>query len=348
MTKLVVSSLRKSAGKTSLIIGLAKAIEKNFGYIKPIGDRLLYRKKRLWDYDSALLTNIFGLNENPEDITIGFEHSKLRYIYDEKTTKEKLIEIAEKTGKGKEHLFIEGGKNLTYGTYVYLDAISVAENLDGRLILVLSGNQDTITDEVAFLKKYTSLHQNKVFRGVIFNKVQDVDDFKDTHLEAIEEMGVPVLGTIPYKHKMTYLSVDRISEALLAKVLAGETALSNVIKRVFIGAMSANAALRNPLFKTEGKLIITGGDREDMILAALREDTDTAAIVLTNNVVPSSQTISRAAERNVPLLLAPKDTFQAAKVCDDMEPLITKSTTEKIDAITKLVKEHVDIKRLLE
>jgi BioD-like phosphotransacetylase family protein len=61
MEKVIVASMRESAGKTGVIVGLAKALGKKIGYIKPFGDRLLYRKKRLWDYDSALITDIFGL-----------------------------------------------------------------------------------------------------------------------------------------------------------------------------------------------------------------------------------------------------------------------------------------------
>ena len=68
----------------------AKPLGNKFGYLKPFGDRLIYRKKRLWDYDSALITNIFGLEQSSEDMTIGFEHSKLRYMYDEARTKNKL------------------------------------------------------------------------------------------------------------------------------------------------------------------------------------------------------------------------------------------------------------------
>ena len=55
MKSLIIASTREGAGKTSLMIGLTRAIEKRFGYVKPLGDRPLYRKKRLWDYDAALL-----------------------------------------------------------------------------------------------------------------------------------------------------------------------------------------------------------------------------------------------------------------------------------------------------
>ena len=71
MKKIVVASTHKEAGKTSLIIGLSKILEGkglSIGYMKPIGDRLLYQNKRLWDFDAALVTNVLNLTESPENI----------------------------------------------------------------------------------------------------------------------------------------------------------------------------------------------------------------------------------------------------------------------------------------
>ena len=90
MKKIIIGSVSENAGKTSFIVGLGKVIGRKFCYLKPFGDRLIYRKKRLWDYDSALITNIFGLEQSSDEMTIGFEHSKLRYMYDEAGTKAKL------------------------------------------------------------------------------------------------------------------------------------------------------------------------------------------------------------------------------------------------------------------
>ena len=61
MDKVIIASTRKSAGNTSVIVGIAGALKKNFGYMKPFGDRLLYRKKQSWDYDSnsPFITNLW-------------------------------------------------------------------------------------------------------------------------------------------------------------------------------------------------------------------------------------------------------------------------------------------------
>jgi BioD-like phosphotransacetylase family protein len=343
MDKLVIASMRSGAGKTSFIIGLTQALNKKIGYMKPFGDRLLYRKKRLWDYDSALMAAIFGLKEDPENITIAFEHSKIRYMYDEKETEEKLVEMAANTGEGKDILLVEGGKDLTYGISVFLDAVSIAKYLKSRLLLVISGDDDCIVDDIAFLKKYVDM-KDVNFGGVVVNKVQDTEDFRNIHLNSITRMGVPVLGVIPHETELTYLSVGYLSEFLFAKVLAGEGGLVNVAKNIFVGALSANAALRNPLFKKENKLIITGGDRTDMILAAL--ESDTAGIVLTNNILPPPSIISKAADRNIPLLLVSSDTYLTAKQIDDLEPLLTKDDTEKIQLLGDLIREHVNIEEI--
>jgi BioD-like phosphotransacetylase family protein len=37
MDKLVIASVDKGAGKTSLLIGLGRALGKPFGYLKPFG-----------------------------------------------------------------------------------------------------------------------------------------------------------------------------------------------------------------------------------------------------------------------------------------------------------------------
>jgi hypothetical protein len=144
--------MSEGAGKTSLIVGLGKAIGQKFGYLKPFGDRLIYRKKRLWDYDAALITNIFELEQSSEDMTIGFEHSKLRYMYDEASTKAKLLEMARNLGGDKQILFIEGGKDLTYGTSIRLDTCALARHAGSKLILVVSGDEGTVLDDISFLK----------------------------------------------------------------------------------------------------------------------------------------------------------------------------------------------------
>ena len=340
MKNIIIGSVNENAGKTSFIVGLGRAISgKKFGYLKPFGDRLLYRKKRLWDHDTALITNIFGLEQSSEDMTIGFEHSKLRYMYDEASTKAKLQEMADNLGNANEVLFVEGGKDLTYGTSVRLDTLSLARYINGKLIIVVSGDEGTVIDDVTFIKKYVAMAG--IDYGVVINKVSNLEDYRNNYLRDIKEMGVNVLGVIPFEQDLTYVPVSYIAEKLQARIIAGESGLNRKVKNVFVGAMSGDAASRLPLWKKESKLVITGGDRSDMMVAAL--DQTTSGIVLTNNIIPPHNIIAKASDMNIPILLVPFDTFLAAKTLDDMVPLLTKDDTERIELLQKLIEQNINI-----
>jgi BioD-like phosphotransacetylase family protein len=345
MHKFVVTSLRPSAGKTSVIIGIAKALNQRIGYIKPFGERFLYRKKRLWDYDAALITNIFGLKENPEDMSIGFHHSKLLYMLDEQTTKEKLHELLGSVGMDKDLFFAECGKDITYGTSVHLDAIALARQLDAPLIVVASGDEDTILDDLVFMTKYIQFNGIRV-KGVIINKVPNVADFCDTKLPKIKQQGVNVLGVIPFYRELPCFSVNYLADRLFAKVVTGEENLKRTVKTIFIGSMSAGAALKSPLFQEESKLVITSGDRSDMIVAAL--GSNATAIILTNNIMPPANLIAKAAKLEIPLLLVSADTYEIARQIECLESLPTKDDSEKIALIEQMVKTHVDLPALLQ
>ncbi|MBN1532236.1 MAG: AAA family ATPase [Spirochaetes bacterium] len=340
MNRIVISSLREGAGKTSIIVGLMSALKKNFGYIKPFGDRLIYKRKRNWDYDSNLIIDIFGLSEDPESITLGFDHAKLKYVYDEEGVRNTLVKIAENVGREKDLLVIEGGKDITYGSSLHLDSISVAKYLKGALYVVVSGDSDTIIDDITYLKEYVNM-SGCDFRGVLINKLKDIDEFEDIYIKDIRDIGVPVAGIIPFKEQLTHFTVSYLAEKLYAKVIAGEAGLGNIVKNIFVGAMSTDETMRNPLFNKDNKFLITSGDRNDMILAAL--ESETVGILLTNNILPPSTIISRAAERRVPLLLVTSDTYQVTRQIDGMEALLTKDNQERIRLLAQLTEKYINL-----
>jgi BioD-like phosphotransacetylase family protein len=343
MKNIIIGSVSENAGKTSLIVGLAKALGSKFSYIKPFGDRLIYRKKRLWDYDSAIITNIFGLEQSSEEMTIGFEHSKLHYMYDEAGTKNKLLDMAKKLSNGKDPLIIEGGKNLMYGSSIRLDTISIARYTEGKLILVISGDEGTIIDDITFVKKYVDMAG--IDYGVIINKVTNLEDYKNTFLKEIKNLGVKVIGVVPFEAELTHVAMSYLAEKLQARVLAGEAGLKRRVHNIFVGSMSGDAAIAYPQFKLPNKLAICSGDRSDYIVGAL--ESNASGIILTNNVLPPQNLISKAADLEIPMLLVPYTTFETAKQVDDAVPLLTKDDTEHIQLLKKLVEKNVDIQSIV-
>ncbi|MEA3287972.1 MAG: DRTGG domain-containing protein [Candidatus Marinimicrobia bacterium] len=343
MKNIIVTSLRKDAGKTSVIVGLAKNSSQQMGYLKPFGDRLLYRKKRLWDFDAAVCTVAMGAKEPPEAMSIGFDHSKLRFMYDADSTAEKVREIATLNSQDKDIMLVESGTELNRGLSVHLDALSLCKYLDGELLVVLSGTNDQICDDAYALKRILEDSDVKL-TGVIINKVRDIEDFKMVYREHFEALHLPLLGIIPFMETLTHPTMQFLTDLFFAKVLAGDKGLSNTIMNVVVGAMSADAVLRVQRFSKESKLVITSGDRSDMILAAL--DTQAAGIILTNNILPPPNIIAKASAVNIPLLLVAQDTFHAAKKVDNLIPLLAKDDLDKMELLEQLLKEHVNISDL--
>lgn len=342
MKNIIIGSVSENAGKTSFIVGLGKTLGKKFAYLKPFGDRLIYRKKRLWDYDSALVTNIFGLDQSSDDITLGFEHSKLRYMYDEAGTKNKVQEMARNLASNP-MLVVEGGMDLCYGSSIKLDTLSLVKYLGGRLILVVSGDEGTVIDQITFVKKYIDM--GDIDWSVIINKVNNLEDYKANHLRDVKEMGVKVLGVIPNEPKLTQVPMSYIAEKLQARVISGDGGLNKKANKILVGSMGGDTATRYPLWKSENKLAITSGDRSDYIVAAL--ESSTSGVILTNNFLPPQNIISMAAEKNIPMLLVPFDTFTTAKQVDDMVPLLTKDDAERIDILHNLISTNIDIKAIV-
>ena len=339
MDKVVIASLRKSAGKTSAVVGISAALNKKIAYLKPFGERIVYHNKRLWDYDAALISDIFALREDPVDMSIGFDHSKLRYTYNKEGTQQKLLQAIANIGRDKGVLFIEAGSDLAYGSSVHLDALSLAKYTGSKLLIIVSGGEDSILDDMVHLKNHLET-AGVALGGIIINKVQDFDQFQSTHLPIINHFGIRVMGVIPYRSELSCFSVQHLANSLYARIITGEGGLKKIVKNIVIGAWSAQVFMQDPLFKKSNKLVITGGDRADMILASL--ESDTSGIILTNNILPPSNIIYKAEERNIPLLMVSTDTYQTARQIENLEPLMTKDDVEKIELLKQLFEKYVN------
>lgn len=344
MKSVVFASVKEGSGKTSIMIGIMAAMKNKFGYIKPIGDRLIYKRKRNRDYDSNLIINLFGLSEEPENITLGFDHSKLRFMYHDEEIRKAVVELKERAGKDRDVVFIESGKDIFYGASIKLDSLSLARYTDSSLVLIVGGEYESILDELTFIKRNFDIKDISM-SSVIINKVQDTDEFKSLHLKDIQAMGFNVLGVLPFKESLTNYTVSYLANRLYAKVVAGENGMDKIIKNIFVGAMSTGKSLRNPLYNKENKFLITSGDRSDMIVAAI--ESDSVGVLLTNNILPPSNIISMANDKNIPLLLVTMDTYAAARQVGRMETLLTIDHEQAIQLLKEMATNYINIDELV-
>jgi uncharacterized protein len=99
---------------------------------------------------------------------------------------------------------------------------------------------------------------------------------------------------------LSSVTIAEIVEELSGTVLSAEENVDQIAESFMVGAMGQDKAMR--FFRRRPrKVVVTGGDRSDVQLAAL--ETDTRALVLTGDLPPSAHVLSRAEELGVPMVL---------------------------------------------
>jgi len=119
---------------------------------------------------------------------------------------------------------------------------------------------------------------------------------------------------------------------------------------VVVGAMSSQNAIS--YFK-RGVLLITPGDREDLIVTAGtamagKNAERLAGIVLTGNLRPNQTALKVIREMSIPVLLTEQDSYEVASVVHDLTVKTRPADAEKILVIRDLIAKNVDLGKILQ
>jgi BioD-like phosphotransacetylase family protein len=154
---------------------------------------------------------------------------------------------------------------------------------------------------------------------------------------------------LPHQPMLSNPTLSSVRDELQAEVLAGHERIHNIVEETVVGAMAAQNAARH--FKP-GVLIITPGDREDIILAAAtsshaQSERQIAGLVLTGGVRPTASVMRILVEAPFPVLLVKADSYVVASTVHDMTVKTHAQDVDKIDMIRDLIARYVDVKKIL-
>jgi BioD-like phosphotransacetylase family protein len=183
--------------------------------------------------------------------------------------------------------------------------------------------------------------------GVIANKVlpDKLDQTRHYMSKALNRMGLPLFGVIPYAPRLTWPTVQQVADRLKAKIINGHNNVHNPVRDIVIGAMTPHNALS---FIEDQSFLIVPGDRDDLVLAAmsfdlLREDIDLSGILFTGGILPQPQTIDLLTRTDTPVLIVDNPTYEVAARIQKLTVKIQVKDDEKIQIAANLVREHVDL-----
>ncbi|TAN59076.1 hypothetical protein EPN16_08020, partial [bacterium] len=190
--------------------------------------------------------------------------------------------------------------------------------------------------------------------GVIINKVKQdkFDRIRKIVKKGLNRLGVNLLGVMPYQPMLSYPTMRQIREETNFEIFSGKSCLDNHIAKTVIGAMEPHDALN---YITEHSLLITPGDREDLIMTAIGLHiskakscpTQIAGMILTGGFMPHPEVIKVIKSTNIPVFLTEKDTYACASLIHDLTVKIRPGDSRKIEAVKNMVRDYVAIDEIL-
>jgi BioD-like phosphotransacetylase family protein len=189
--------------------------------------------------------------------------------------------------------------------------------------------------------------------GAVINKVNPdkMEMLRDYATRGLAKLGLPLLGMIPMHTELWKPTVNQACLRVKGEFIAGAQHKRRRIARIGVGAMSARNAgkLLQP-----GTLVITPGDRDDIIELVLNEDArngnraSLAGVVLTDGILPPEPMLQTIRERALPFVSTQSDISSATAAIGHMQVKTEVGDRDKIGAIQGLIHDYVDVNRLIE
>jgi len=349
--RVFIAATRQNDGKTTASLGLLAAMQKFYpriGYIKPVGQRFVEIEEQKIDEDTVLMDHVYRLNcplldMSPIAVEPDFTRKYLQSSNNEALVK-KIQKAFDRVAWEKDFVLCEGSGHAGVGSVFDLSNAQVAKILHAKVIIVSQGGIGKPIDEVCLNRALFEKEGVEII-GVILNKVLlgKVDYVTEFARRGLKRKGLELLGVIPHQSILCSPTLHQVREGLNAEMLNRSRELQNLVSDVVVGAMAVQNATSH--FKCDA-LLITPGDREDLILAAAG-DGRLAGIVLTGNLRPSSSVLKRIQDVPFPVLLAREDSYHVASKVHDLTVKTRPDDTEKISLIRDLIAEYVDVKQIL-
>jgi BioD-like phosphotransacetylase family protein len=356
--RIYVAATRQDDGKTTCCLGLYAALERKFpriGYIKPVGQRFVEVAGKKVDEDSVLVSDTYDVNLPIEAMSpIAVDRMFTRNYLKEGNLaemKETIVSAFNRVAWEHDFVIIEGTGHAGVGSVIDLSNAQVAKLLGSKVVIVTTGGVGRPVDEVSLNLALFEKEGVEVI-GVVLNKVlpSKIEALRPWAERAFARMQLPILGVIPYLGELRRPILSQVAKELGGEFLSGESFKRRRVRSIAIGAMTA-ARIKEQL--GAGSLLITPGDREDLLLAVLESqpkrttDSKLAGILLTDGLKPQPGLLRMMNDKGVPSVAVAADSYSVTAKIERMTVKTDPGDQEKIKVIQKTVADHLDVGAIL-
>ncbi|MFB1040379.1 MAG: phosphate acetyltransferase [Polaribacter sp.] len=313
-----VATVESDSGKSLITLGLLRMMltkSTKVGYFRPIINEF---DNNGYDEHTNTAINFFNLDTNYKDC-FAYKQSEVVALLSEGKEDEviqKVIEKYKKLEANYDYVLVEGTDFSGEGGIIELDInLMIAKNLNIPALIVGSGNGKKKKDFINTMQlSYNSFISKEVdVIGIVANKIEEdeVDYIRKELIKSFpEQLQIDIIPKIDF---LAFPTVKEVVQALKGRVLFGAQFLDNAIGSYSTGAMQ----LRNYLTRIkENALVITPGDRADIILGALQANASKnypkiAGIILTGTIIPEESILKliEGVQSTVPIVSVDGGTF---------------------------------------
>lgn len=349
MISLYVGSTAGYSGKSLVSMGLGHKFKKDgfrVGYFKPVGILPAKVDNILTDNDAWRIYRALELKDSISEIcpvVLTQELAVKGYLKDIKGLLGRIVKSHQRLSEDKDIMIVGGYGSIYTGSVLGTQGLKVIRRLKAKVVIVVKYEGEYIVDYILQAKK----DLNDKFIGVILNKVtpEYKQGVKDYAVPFLKRKGVDILGIIPHDSIVGSITIEELNDMLGGKILCCHDKLNNLVEHFLIGAMQVDRATE--YFKRiRNNAVIVGGDRADIQLSAI--ESGTVCLILTGELYPSEIIISRAEQRDIPILVVREDTYSVAKKLERLSVRLRLRDKAKVARGMDLVMENVDFPLLYE
>ncbi len=348
---LYISAVEAKTGKSAIVLGVMHTLQRELGNVAFF--RPIINEEE--DHDLRLILSRFEVDTPYED-AYGVTLDEARVLLNS-GKRAQLIDTVIKKYKALEetHSFVlcEGsdflGKDSAFEFELNAD---IAFTLDEPMLIISSGQDKSVQQIIDSTNITLDLMRSKGLDvvGIIVNRAQVTEGERRKIISSFKvgkDGDAPSVYVVPEEPTLGRPTVEDVRESLGAEVIYGQERMDVLVEDFLIAAMQPEHFLK---YLTPGALVITPGDRSDIILATLASRLssrypDVSAIVLTGGLRPDARVmelIKGWVGIPLPILTVEDSTYQTVKAINDLRGRIEPDDERKVATALGLFESNVD------
>ena len=356
MNALYLTATGPLSGKTAATLGIMHMLSlsmRDVAIFRPIINTPQMTDR---DPDIHLMLEQFKLRQDYVD-TFVYTYEEARKVInrgDHDLVIETIIKQFKKLQEEHEFVLVEGtdflGKDAVYEFELNAE---IASNLGCPVMLVVNGDHsaDELRQSLQNVMGTMNQHSLDVVASII-NRAHlsqmELDEIRDA-LSTDEKRAL--IYAIPDDPTIAKASMNDVKKGLGAEVLYGENRLDTTVGSYLIAAMHIDNFIKHV---ENGQLIITPGDRTDILLASISArlssaKPDVAGVLLTGGIRPTKEVcelIEGWTNSPLPILMTDMLTYQSVMALHEISGFIEPTDTRKINTVLGLFTHHVNTKEI--